>query len=959
MDSRHKKTVIIDQLNINSVNNKKNELQLFATTHREKIEGNIICLNDTRLTKSKRLKIKGYRTLRKDHSSGRSRAGGVAILFKNGMRVTEIANDIEEFVIIELSNNNMHIRVATVYLHPGEILMQRHIDELEKDQSNSHRIDAFILIGDMNAHCGLDRAGKFDRAGRMLNNLININNYTILNDESPTYYSTGNNISSCIDICLVKTNRPSIIDKWTTGDNLGSDHVMTSLLLSCKYQAETRTRKNTNWVKVREEMSLYSPDVKSQGENEINSSIEELGDTIKKAVEKNSKSEKIFIRDNIKLTYETAELISLRRKINKLRKTWEEKNRPTDIIRKTSNFINKEIRRLIKRDVEASTAIKLADLSETKDASKSWRLLKEMEPDIGKTRAETVSDGIEDAQGIIKKDDDSIALIHANRLAEAHSFPTDSKFDDNFKQRIKSEVASLPSLVFKEVNKNLQEAPLEDFTDADRIGRFGKKHPPLIHDNKITTNEIYFHLRRKKNKSSGGPDGVTYKMLKHAGVKTIGALAKILTILLASGYFPESWRSVTVSMIPKPGKNLRHAKNWRPISLSSCISKLFECCIKERLEREMKKRKIKENIHQAAYKKGRCCQEHILRLSEDVTHAFARQESTLAVFLDVSGAFDKVWVDGLIWKIMQMSLPSNLLNIIRGFLTNRSLRVKIGSTISQIVHMQAGTPQGAVLSPSLYNIFVDDLQEVICSDNKIHLAQYADDIAIWTSDKNIRMAERRINAALERIAEWTLRWRVKLAPEKSTYILFTRRPTHKRESLRVQLLGSDIQRNEHHRFLGVVFDEKLDWKPHVSGMIGSAIPRINALRRLSAKNIWRNPTWILSLHEAVVNSIWKYGSLAYAPMGNHLWDRITSLHASAIKSYCGVPRCTGYSVLCDHIGIGPIKEELLAFARKRLSSIAAYSPFGQGIISQRRKLVTGIYKSPSEVLIHDHEVDND
>ena len=212
-------------------------------------------------------------------------------------------------------------------------------------------------------------------------------------------------------------------------------------------------------------------------------------------------------------------------------------------------------------------------------------------------------------------------------------------------------------------------------------------------------------------------------MLKHAGVKTIGALAKILTILLASGYFPESWRSVTVSMIPKSGKNLRHAKNWRPISLSSCISKLFECCIKERLEQERKKRKIKENIHQAAYKKGRCCQEHILRLSEDVTHAFARQESTLAVFLDVSGAFNKVWIDGLIWKIMQMHLPLNLLNVIRGFLTNRSLRVRIGSTISPIIQMQAGTPQGAVLSPSLYNIFVDDLQDVLCSDNKIHLAQ--------------------------------------------------------------------------------------------------------------------------------------------------------------------------------------------------------------------------------------------
>ena len=108
----------------------------------------------------------------------------------------------------------------------------------------------------------------------------------------------------------------------------------------------------------------------------------------------------------------------------------------------------------------------------------------------------------------------------------------------------------------------------------------------------------------------------------------ICGLAKIFTVLLVAGYFPVSWRSVRISMIPKSGKNLRHSKNWRPISLSSCISKIFESCIKERFEKEKEKRQIKESIFQSAYKKNRGCQEQIVRLSDNVTQGFARQEST-------------------------------------------------------------------------------------------------------------------------------------------------------------------------------------------------------------------------------------------------------------------------------------------------------------------------------------------
>ena len=112
---------------------------------------------------------------------------------------------------------------------------------------------------------------------------------------------------------------------------------------------------------------------------------------------------------------------------------------------------------------------------------------------------------------------------------------------------------------------------------------------------------------------------------------------------------------------------------------------------------------------------------------------------------------------------------------------------------------------------------------------------------------------------------------------------------------------------------------------------------------------------ILRLHESVVNSIWKFGALTYATAGVKLWESITKCHARCIKAYCGLPNFVGYNTLCEQLGIKPIKEELINFGKKRLTAIIAFLPFGPKILNSRRTNITGIYKSPSEILLDDEE----
>ena len=104
-------------------------------------------------------------------------------------------------------------------------------------------------------------------------------------------------------------------------------------------------------------------------------------------------------------------------------------------------------------------------------------------------------------------------------------------------------------------------------------------------------------------------------------------------------------------------------------------------------------------------------------------------------------------------------------------------------------------------------------------------------------------------------------------------------------------------------------------------MLGSAIPRIGALKSLSAKSIWRHPEWVLKLHDAVANSIWKYGSIAFAAMGEHLWDKLKKTHARCVKFYCGAPSFAGYETVCNHASIKTIKDELRDHAKKRITAM--------------------------------------
>jgi hypothetical protein len=172
-------------------------------------------------------------------------------------------------------------------------------------------------------------------------------------------------------------------------------------------------------------------------------------------------------------------------------------------------------------------------------------------------------------------------------------------------------------------------------------------------------------------------------------------------------YFPTAWKTAHTVMIPKPGKCPNDPKSYRPISLLSITGKIFERILTNRLQLTLESNNLLPP-EQFGFRAQRSTHNPLAELQTDITRHANLGECTVGVFLDIERAFDKVWHDGLVQKLLNLRLNLKFTKLISSFLTNRSCRIKVNKILSNTVHLKAGVPQGSVLSPLLYIVYCRD-----------------------------------------------------------------------------------------------------------------------------------------------------------------------------------------------------------------------------------------------------------
>ena len=290
--------------------------------------------------------------------------------------------------------------------------------------------------------------------------------------------------------------------------------------------------------------------------------------------------------------------------------------------------------------------------------------------------------------------------------------------------------------------------------------------------------KISTSISQLSTSTSSGPDQITYPLLTHLPQFVLHFLLYIFKFSWSTHTFSSAWKQSTIIPILKPGKPSDSTSSYRPISLTSCTSKLFERMLLGRLTYFLKQQGIISPVL-AGFRRGRLTVDQVLLLSQSIADSFHQSKlgaRTVLATVDFAKAFDSVWHPALLSELLSLGLPLCFVEWIRFYLSVCRSKVRICNSYSRPFRFRRDMPQGSVLGPVLFSLFINDLPTFLPTSVKISL--YADDLAIWASSSSVECATSTVQATLNRLVEWSSTWRLPLKPLKCESSFSAKTPTN-------------------------------------------------------------------------------------------------------------------------------------------------------------------------------------
>ena len=418
---------------------------------------------------------------------------------------------------------------------------------------------------------------------------------------------------------------------------------------------------------------------------------------------------------------------------------------------------------------------------------------------------------------------------------------------------------------------------------------------------------------------ANGPDNIGNKILKMIAQNIAVPLTKLFNFSLSSGKFPDQWKQAHVTPVHK--KNDRQDKNnYRPISLLPNLGKILERLVFKHLYKYC----IDNNLltwRNSGYKPLDSTVNQLILLCHRIYEALEKGQDICFVSLDASSAFNRVWHKGLIFKLKQLGISGKLLIWLEDYLSNRKQRVVIGGKKSEWTDIKAGVPQGSILGPLLFLIYVND----IINDIESEILLFADDTSMYEPILDPNISIPKVNRDLNRLGSWSMQWLVNFNPLKTKYMIISKK-LHKQNYPPLFLNGTQLDKVNKHTQLGITFNDKLTWDDHIRDKCSTASKRLTLLKRLGSK-VPRETR--LTIYISFIRPVLEYGSCLFDNCSDLLSQMLEDVQRQAALTITQAYRNTSHKSLLKELGLDTLsqrraKSKLILFYKMRIGLTPEY-----------------------------------
>ena len=405
-----------------------------------------------------------------------------------------------------------------------------------------------------------------------------------------------------------------------------------------------------------------------------------------------------------------------------------------------------------------------------------------------------------------------------------------------------------------------------------------------------------------------GPDGITYRMLEEMHPSMLVYLLDIYNIVWITGQFPSTWRESIVLPFRKPNKDGTLPAHYRPIALTCCPCKVFERMVTGRLTWFLETNNLL-SPSQVGFRKKQCTTDLLILMETKIREAFAKGHHAVAVFFDIEKAYDTTWRHGVLRQLHTWGLRGNLPRLVQQFLLQRSIRVKIGEELSNPVPQVEGLPQGSVLSVVCFSVAINSIVDGVAPE--VSRTLYVDDLALVVSSARLPFALRKMQQAINKVVSNANDRGFRFSASKTVPVHFHRLRYVTWNQPSLSLYGIPLTFESEKWFLGLLFDSKLSWIPHIKTLKMSCLKAMDILKFLSHTTWGSDRRTLWQLYNALVQSKLDYGCQAYSSATDTVLKSLDPVRNLGLRLASGAFKSSPVPSLYAENGVLPLKHHRL------------------------------------------------